>query len=346
MLDAPCADSQVNPQVVKKRRLSPSSIASPATDPSGTDVKMVADARRRAFDAGITPTTDFERATEILVQLFDHPDAPGVANQRFATLRQHPTQSVDDFAGELMRLAAIAYPNLPESDRDCLILHRFITGLHDRRATDILLLEESVASERSFRSLVHSSTGFTPHYLWTGREIRLSADLQYHLHTPDPTTISTYASHLRETIRTAYNSARETIGASRSHQKTQHDRHSTGATHQVGDLVMHYNPVPPRGISAKLHYPWQGPFVILDVLSPSNYLLRDASQPQSPTFTANFNKLKPYRGRLPLCTSETLPILPDDQVPPVAIEVTVPSTVETTIASPVDHSSTEDSAAS
>nr|VZI14737.1 unnamed protein product [Spirometra erinaceieuropaei] len=198
----------------------------------------------------------------------------------------------------------------------------------------------------AYRSSVHSSTGFTPHYLWTGREIRLPADLQYPLHTPDPTTISTYASRLRETIRTAYNSARETIGTSSSHQKTQHDRHSTGTTHQVGDLVMHHNPVPPRGISAKLHYPWQGPFVIIDVLSPSNYLLRDASQPHSPTFTANFNKLKPYRGRLPLCTSDSLPILPDDQVPPVAIEVTVPSAIETTIPSPRDHSSTEDSAAS
>nr|VZI29367.1 unnamed protein product [Spirometra erinaceieuropaei] len=108
---------------------------------------------------------------------------------------------------------------------------------------------------------------------------------------------------------------------------------------------MHYNPVP-RGISANLHNPWQGPLVILDVLSPSNYLLRDASQPHSPTSTANFNTLKPYRGRLPLCTLDSLPILPDDQVPLVAIEVTVPSTVETTIPSPVDHSSTEDSAAS
>nr|VZI49479.1 unnamed protein product [Spirometra erinaceieuropaei] len=167
MLDIPYSDPQVNPQVVKKRRLSQSIITSSPTGPSVTDATMVADARRRAFDAGIKPTTDFERATEILVQLFDHPDAPGVANQRFATLRQHPTQSVDDFAGELMRLATIAYPNLPESDRDSLILHRFITGLHDHRVTDILLLHppnnlSSAIRQCRLYEIHHSGSKDTP----------------------------------------------------------------------------------------------------------------------------------------------------------------------------------------
>ncbi|VDL87218.1 unnamed protein product [Schistocephalus solidus] len=32
-------------------------------------------------------------------------------------------------------------------------------------------------------------------------------------------------------------------------------------------------------------------------------------------FTAHFSKLKPYRGRLPVCTADSLPILPADQVP-------------------------------
>nr|VZI53595.1 unnamed protein product [Spirometra erinaceieuropaei] len=252
MLDIPYSDPQVNPQVVKKRRLSQSNITSSPTGPSVTDITMVADgertsspshsvppprqdstyqantpnpygpspllapemyetdqnirewlrdlsilllsvpphehtcyllrflsppARRRAFDAGIKPTTDFERATEILVQLFDHPDAPGVANQRFATLRQHPTQSVDDFAGELMRLATIAYPNLPESDRDSLILHRFITGLHDHRATDILLLHppnnlSSAIRQCRLYEIHHSGSKDTPfHYRQPPRPI-------------------------------------------------------------------------------------------------------------------------------------------------------------------------------
>ncbi|BHF65641.1 hypothetical protein SprV_0200865400 [Sparganum proliferum] len=70
----------------------------------------------------------------------------------------------------------------------------------------------------AYRSSTHASTGFTPHYLWTGRELCLPVDLQHPLDAPDPTTVTTYASQLRETIRTAYNAAREVIGISSVHQ--------------------------------------------------------------------------------------------------------------------------------
>ncbi|BHF81940.1 hypothetical protein SprV_0802507500 [Sparganum proliferum] len=114
----------------------------------------------------------------------------------------------------------------------------------------------------AYRGSVHSSTGFTPHYLWTGRDIRLPIDLLYPLPTPDTTTPQDYATRLREVIRSAHNAARTTLGSSSLHQKEQHDRHSSGVMHQIGDLVMYYNPSHPRGTSAKFHYPWQGPFVV------------------------------------------------------------------------------------
>nr|VZI12710.1 unnamed protein product [Spirometra erinaceieuropaei] len=97
-------------------------------------------ARRRAFDAGLTPATPFPVACRCVVQLFDTPDAPGIAAEQFAKLRQAPRQSVDDFATELTRLASAAFPNLPQPDRDDLILHRFISGLFDRTITDSFLL--------------------------------------------------------------------------------------------------------------------------------------------------------------------------------------------------------------
>nr|VZI20266.1 unnamed protein product [Spirometra erinaceieuropaei] len=188
----------------------------------------------------------------------------------------------------------------------------------------------------AYRGSVHSSTGFTPHYLWTGRDIRLPIDLLYPLPRPDATTPHDYATRLREIIRSAHNAARTTLGSSSLHQKEQHDRHSSGTTHQIGDLVMYYNPSHPRGTSAKFHYPWQGPFVVLDTPSPTTLLIRDAIYPNARPFTAHFDKLKPYRGRLPTCSPDSLPILPADQVPAVAIEVTVPP--------PLVDLSTEDSA--
>nr|VZI42386.1 unnamed protein product [Spirometra erinaceieuropaei] len=97
-------------------------------------------ARRRAFDAGLTPPTPLPVACRCVAQLLDTPDAPGIAAERFAKLRQAPRQSVDDFATELTRLASAAFPNLPHPDRDDLILHRFISGLLDRTITDSFFL--------------------------------------------------------------------------------------------------------------------------------------------------------------------------------------------------------------
>ncbi|BHF83721.1 hypothetical protein SprV_0902686600 [Sparganum proliferum] len=60
-------------------------------------------ARRRAFDAGLTPATPFSIACRFVIQLFDIPDAPGIAAERFATLRQAPDS-----------LLTISQRNLPD----------------------------------------------------------------------------------------------------------------------------------------------------------------------------------------------------------------------------------------
>ncbi|VDL85760.1 unnamed protein product [Schistocephalus solidus] len=62
--------------------------------------------------------------------------------------------------------------------------------------------------------------------------------------------------------------------------------------------------------------------------SPNQLPPHDAIRAKSPPFTAHFSKLKPYRGRLPACTADSQPILPANQVPPVAIEVTIPHIVQ------------------
>ncbi|BHF60369.1 hypothetical protein SprV_0100333400 [Sparganum proliferum] len=64
-----------------------------------------------------------------------------------------------------------------------------------------------------YRTAVHSSTGFTPHFLWTGRELRLPADLRYPLPPPDPSPPQDFATHLREVIRSTHNAARIALGA-------------------------------------------------------------------------------------------------------------------------------------
>ncbi|VDM06162.1 unnamed protein product [Schistocephalus solidus] len=167
--------------------------------------------------------------------------------------------------------------------------------------------------------MTHTSTGFTPHYLWTGRELHLPVDLSYSIPSPDQTTPQTFATKLRKVVRSTHNAAGVTLGNASRHQKPHFDRHTTSTAFRIGDLVMHYYLIPILGTSAKLHHPWRGPFAMLDVLAPTSFLLRNAICVESPPITAFFSKLKPYGGRLPVCPADSLPVLHTDQIPPVAI---------------------------
>ncbi|VDN14050.1 unnamed protein product [Dibothriocephalus latus] len=99
----------------------------------------------------------------------------------------------------------------------------------------------------AYRASIHSSTRFTPHYLWTGRDLRLSVDLSFPLPSPDDTAVHDLATHLSETNHTVHNAARATLGIASTRQKEYFSRHTAENPFQVDDLVMHANP--PHGIS-------------------------------------------------------------------------------------------------
>ncbi|BHF79902.1 hypothetical protein SprV_0702302600 [Sparganum proliferum] len=170
-------------------------------------------------------------------------------------------------------------------------------------------------SVSAYRGSVHSSTGFTPHCPWTGRDIRLPIDLNP-FSRPDATTPNDYATRLREIIRSAHNAARTIKGTSKptfirrytSSRRPCHVSQPFTPTRNVRQVSL---PLP-RSLR-RLRHP-----------SPTTLLIRDAIYPNARPFTAHFDKFKPHRGRLPICSPNSLPIRPADQVPPVAIEVTVP----------------------
>ncbi|VDN44014.1 unnamed protein product, partial [Dibothriocephalus latus] len=104
----------------------------------------------------------------------------------------------------------------------------------------------------AYRASTHSSTGFTPHYLWTGCDLRLPVDLSFPLPSPTDTTVHDFATHLRETTRSALNAARTTVGIASTRQKEYFDRHAAENPFQVDDLVMRAKPS--HNISSKFHY--------------------------------------------------------------------------------------------
>nr|VZI19671.1 unnamed protein product [Spirometra erinaceieuropaei] len=162
----------------------------------------------------------------------------------------------------------------------------------------------------AYRANTHTSTGYPPFFMLTGRQFRLPADSRFPQPAANEYAPDSYVWQLQDLLRSAYTLARNHLGAAAERQKTYFDRQVHGNPYQLGDLVWRFRPVPPLGTAAKFFHPWEGPFVVVDVIHPATYVLRDASRPDGPTFTTHFDKLKPYRGRLPTATADVTLIIP------------------------------------
>ncbi|BHF62433.1 hypothetical protein SprV_0200541500 [Sparganum proliferum] len=177
----------------------------------------------------------------------------------------------------------------------------------------------------AYRCTVHTSTGYAPFFMLTGRHFRLPSDSQLPLPICDNYQPDAYVLELQETLRTTHNLARTHLESAYTRQKAYFDQHVSGAPYAPGDLVLRYRPTPPVGTSSKFFHPWEGPFVVIDFFPPSTYTIRDAQAAGGPVLTVHYDKLKPYRGRLPNATADTLPILPPHLVPQPSDEVEITS---------------------
>nr|VZI23851.1 unnamed protein product [Spirometra erinaceieuropaei] len=201
-------------------------------------------------------------------------------------------------------------PTHPEGTGQVNILKAFAED-HHPHDWDVKLPFAMMA----YRAAIHSSTGHAPFYMLTGRQFRLPADSNVPAQQPTAYTTDNYVIELQELLRLTHNLARTQLRNAYDRQKTYFDRRAHGLPYHIGDLVIRYRAVPPVGTPAKFFHPWEGPFVVADVISPTTYIIRDALTHAGPTFTVHFEKLKPYHGSLPVASHDTLPILPPHLVP-------------------------------
>lgn len=169
----------------------------------------------------------------------------------------------------------------------------------------------------AYRSSVHSSTGQTPYFLWTGREARLPSDLRLPLVQQPRPSVTEYVCRLLDTIRNAHQEARIQLQSSHRYQKEYYDKKVFGTPLNVGELVWLHNATPNPGVPAKLHKEWKGPFEVERLLSDSTCMIRDPRTNSRP-IVVHFNRLKPYiRTHSRETESEEVPL-------DVALELEVP----------------------
>ena len=109
----------------------------------------------------------------------------------------------------------------------------------------------------AYRSSVHSSTKFTPHFLMFGREIQLPIDLMYWVAGDRFKSENAYAGRTKDALEQAFDKVNNNIERTQTKQKKYYDRRKRGAKIQEGDQVMLYSPAHKKGLSKKLHRFWK-----------------------------------------------------------------------------------------
>ena len=128
----------------------------------------------------------------------------------------------------------------------------------------------------AYRTSVHESTGYTPHFLVYGQEDCLSIDFMYpNPSDKPPADLHEFVSARQVRFQKAYESARTALNFNQRRRNALYNRKVQGPTYQVNQKVLLPNPVVPVGKSPKFFSPWKGPYVILQCLNDVTYCIQE-----------------------------------------------------------------------
>nr|CAX83699.1 Gag-Pol polyprotein [Schistosoma japonicum] len=145
----------------------------------------------------------------------------------------------------------------------------------------------------AYRTSVHESTGFSPAILLFGHELRLPVETQSPLLPYEEREHVPYIHTLRNRLADAYRLVNMSSRRASAHQKDMNDRHVQGPVYTNGDRVWIRRPMTSIRSCSKLHQPWQSPFKIVLIRSPTTFVLRSLQRPQDDVITVHYNQMKP-----------------------------------------------------
>ncbi|THD20030.1 Transposon Ty3-I gap-Pol polyprotein [Fasciola hepatica] len=145
----------------------------------------------------------------------------------------------------------------------------------------------------SYRATVQASTGQTPHFMVTGREMRIPADMDHPHPAPDGLLASDYVIQSRERLIRSHQLARRQLQAEHRRQKEYYDKSTYGSPLEPGDRVWLRSDQADPGLPAKFHRAWRGPYEVCEVLSASTCSIRSLRDPNQRPFTVHLDRLKP-----------------------------------------------------
>ena len=162
----------------------------------------------------------------------------------------------------------------------------------------------------AYRASPHSSTGFSPNKLFLGRDNRMPLDLLMGLPQEElerERSGDQIIAEMQERAEAAYTLVREQLRVSAERRKALYDIRVKEAKFSVGDWVWYHYPRRYRMKSQKWQKNYTGPFLIVRVIGPVNYVLQKSQK--SKPFVVHTDKIKLCYGSTPAswlrCVEET-----------------------------------------
>ncbi len=146
----------------------------------------------------------------------------------------------------------------------------------------------------AYRATMHESTGFTPNFLFFGREVRLPAHLSFSAPNSLHSSYGEYVFSVKEKMERAHELARQHLNRSVQRQKVFYDAKSTLHSYAPGDLVWYHNPAMQTHLPPKLRKAYIGPMLVLERKNDLTYTILTNSKKE--TKVVHHDKLLSYRG--------------------------------------------------
>jgi transposase InsO family protein len=145
----------------------------------------------------------------------------------------------------------------------------------------------------AYRSSVHGSTGETPHFMLTGREMKVPIDLLYTKPSESVTSVPAYVRQLEDRFNKAYALVRNNLKLVQRVQKRQFETNSPKyQALKEGNFVWYYNPR--KAFKGDKHLPWKGPYLVKDV--QDDFTVTIQLNPEGQLYRTHADKLRLARG--------------------------------------------------
>ena len=157
----------------------------------------------------------------------------------------------------------------------------------------------------AFNSKVNAATGETPSRIFFGREVRLPLDLITELPEQEQREVPDYLKRVLITTEEAYRQVRKQQEMVVRRNATSYE----GNTHEEakpGALCWYYAPALKPGTPGKWTNHWVGPYQVQDRPGKALVTLK-APGTESPVFTTNLSRIRPYHGEPPLVRAGQVP---------------------------------------